>query len=140
MSKTVVQHLIGVTVTIGTHGIPKYAYASLLGSPNPSNIPTTLIVGPGDQVAWQVLVIDQNNNFSYPRYDLTFSSPSLFGTGSLAVPGGNFSPFLQVLSLTGNTKYTLTVSGINPPSDPTIEIDPGQIFTKKKFEDAEGKP
>jgi hypothetical protein len=125
-SKSVQQHVIGVTVTF-TYGIPQYGYTTLLGKTADS--PEEFPVGTGDQVAWYVTQVDAGPVVSHPPYELTFSNPSVFGTSSLSVPAGGFSPFLQALAFQGNTKYTLAVKGVNPPSDPTIEIDNGSPLT-----------
>ena len=120
MARAVEQHLIGVTITFGIHGVPIYQFSSLFGT---ESKPENFSVGTGDQVAWRVVVIDSNQRISSPAFNLAFTNASVFGTSSLAVAGGGVSPFLQALAMSGSTKYTLTVAGINPPDDPVIQID-----------------
>ena len=78
-----------------------------------------IYVAPGTLLAWVV------NVFPGPQplpYKLQFSDSGLFGVGSLDVPHGGFSPFLQVLALTGRVKYTLTVPPLIPALDPDILV------------------
>jgi hypothetical protein len=119
---TVEKHLIQVIVTFNQNGAPFYTFNSIFGNDQSAENP---LVETGDQVAWQVVQKAKDKTISYPPYALTFVNPSVFGTSSLSVPGGGVSPFLQVVSLNGSTKYTLTVQGVTPAMDPTIEVDNG---------------
>ena len=115
---TVNQHVVFVNVTLHDYG-PTYKYLPYRSTEKAD--PLTVAVG--DQVAWFVRVIDGPAQ-RLQAYQLTFADPSIFGTGSLSVPSGGFSPYLQVVSLPGTgTKYTLAVQGISPPSDPEIIVN-----------------
>jgi hypothetical protein len=116
------QFLIIVNVTF-TLGGPQYAYRFLADGTDASLIK----VGPGDQVGWFVKV-SAGSQWSQPAYTLTFANPSILGKGSISVPNGGPSGFFTVVAVTGNTKYSLAVSGIFPASDPQMQVDPNGVL------------
>jgi hypothetical protein len=114
--------IVIVNVNLNSSGFPTYSYFLKSGGKA-----DTVIVRTGDQIAWVVTVIDGHKQRT-PAYTLTFSDPTVFGTSSLSVASGGFSSFLQVETLaisspSGTMKYSLSVSGISPISDPLIQID-----------------
>ncbi|MBV9396980.1 MAG: hypothetical protein JO062_03315 [Bryobacterales bacterium] len=118
------QYVVFVNVTLHDYG-PTYTYLLY----NSSAPPDPLRVNVGDQVAWYVRVIDGPAQRVQP-YQITFGNASLFGTASLSVPAGGFSPFLHVVSLPGaRSKYTLSVAGISPPSDPEVQVDGDTVIS-----------
>jgi hypothetical protein len=115
--------VVVVNVKLDQFGVPTYIYRNKSGGKA-----DTVSLHTGDQIAWVVTVLDSNNKPSTPAYQLTFSDPSVFGTSSLSVPGGGFSSFLQVVTMaitspSGQMKYSLSVVGVSPISDPLIQID-----------------
>jgi hypothetical protein len=118
-SRTPTQILILVKVTFPLGLPPQYTYLAFAnGSPA-----QTVTVGPGDQIGWYVRV-QAGANWSQPAYTLTFQDSSILGTSSIAVSNGGGSGFFTVQALSGQTKYTLAVSGVVPVSDPMIQVDP----------------
>lgn len=117
-SRTPTQTLILVNVTF-SFGLPQYQYLLFANGANGDPVG----VGPGDQIGWLVRVA-QGFGWIQPAYTLTFEDSSILGTGSISVPNGGFSGFSIVQVLSGDTKYTLAVSGILPSSDPQIQVDP----------------
>lgn len=116
--RTPSQILILVNVTFPL-GLPQYKYLAFADGSNADKV----AVAPGDQVGWFVRV-QAGSGWSRPAYTLTFNDASVFGTGSISVPAGGPSGYFTVLVLSGMTKYTLAVSGVLPPSDPMIQVDP----------------
>jgi hypothetical protein len=112
---TVTQYLIRVNVTLDSVGYPTYSYNV---SPDPAK---SLSVNTGDQVAWYLQLLPRARPSSLPPYRLDFQDPSFFRTASLAVPDGGFSPYLQVRTVKGMTKYTVTVQGVSPADDPQVQ-------------------
>jgi hypothetical protein len=114
------QYLVWVNVKVDKFGHATYNYHLNAGPVDASSVP----VHPGDQVAWYVQVYNSSNGASQVLpYQLTFANPLVFGTGSVSVPAGGYSPYLQVINLPGNkSKYTLSVTGISPVSDPEIIV------------------
>jgi hypothetical protein len=108
--------LVNVTFSLG---LPQYQYLLFANGLNGDPVG----VGPGDQIGWFVRV-EQGQGWIQPPYTLNFKDSSILGTGSISVPNGGFSGFSIVQVLSGETKYTLAVSGILPVSDPKIQVDP----------------
>ncbi len=112
--------LVNVNFILGS---PVYNYRAFGDGSNASKV----VVAPGDQIGWFVRV-QAGSGWSMPAYTLAFDDPSILGTESIAVPEGGPSGFFTVLALSGDTKYTLAVSGIVPADDPQIQVDPNGSF------------
>jgi hypothetical protein len=109
------QYLVRVNVDLGPLGYPTYSYNTSPGDA------TSLTVNPGDLIAWFVQVLPTARPQSYPPYRIDFQDPSFFRTPSLEVSEGGYSPYLQVRTIKGFTKYTVTVQGVSPPGDPEMQ-------------------
>lgn len=117
------QILILVKVTFTIAG-PQYAYRAFVGGKDAQSI----AVSSGDQVGWSVTV-QTGEDLSTPPYEITFHDPSIFGVDMISVPAGGPSGFLTVEALsTGPKKYSLSVTGISPISDPQIQVDPNALL------------
>ncbi|HME11133.1 MAG TPA: hypothetical protein VKG25_29020 [Bryobacteraceae bacterium] len=112
--------LVNVNFMLGS---PVYNYRAFGDGSNASKV----VVAPGDQIGWFVRV-QAGSGWSTPAYTLAFDNPSILGTESIAVPGGGPSGFFTVLAISGDTKYTLAVSGIVPADDPQIQVNPNGSF------------
>ena len=113
--------LVNVTFPLGA---PVYTYSAFSNGSRADDIR----VFPGDQVGWFVRV-QQGAGWTSPGYTLTFSDPSIFGTGSITVPKGGLSGFHTVVALsTPKAKYSVAVAGVFPIGDPTIQVDPNGTF------------
>jgi hypothetical protein len=110
-----------VNVQLNSSGVPTYTYSLASGGKGDK-----IKLKTGDQIAWVVTVFDAGGART-PPYQLTFSNPSVLGASSLNVPDGGYSPFLQVVTPStwpsGAMKYSLSVSGVSPVSDPLIQVD-----------------
>ena len=94
-----------------------------LGAPAPAD---PLSVNVGDEVGFFVQALLPNGRVQ-PPYSLSFDNASFFGVKSLDVPAGGTSPFLRVLSLLGNCKYTVNVTGLGTVVDPEIQSGGGGL-------------
>jgi len=114
--KSVTQYLIRVNIILGPFGVPKYSYNT-----SPNDDASQQGVDTGDQVAWYLQVLPPRRAQILPPYRLDFQDPSFYGTSSLSVPEGGFSPYLPVRTIRGLTKYSVTAHGVFPPDDPQIQ-------------------
>lgn len=117
--RTTTQTLILVNVTFPLGLPPLYTYLAFADGSKADSVS----LGPGDQVAWFVRV-QAGSGWIRPAYTLIFEDCSILGTSSIEVPKGGSSGFFTVQAVSGETKYTLAVSGVLPVSDPHIIIDP----------------
>jgi len=113
-----------IIVNVHPNSVPLYTYLAAADASTAENA----IVLPGDQIGWYVRVSAASGWYNVP-YTLAFDDSSILGTGLISVPTGGASGFFTVQSLSGSTKYTLSVSGVLPPSDPQIQVDPNGVFS-----------
>jgi hypothetical protein len=116
-AKPILQILIRVNVVIVNNQAQYVASYANSGKPIKKN--DVIKAPPGTLIGWVVLVFPGPQ----PRpYQITFGDSSVFGVSSLDVPNGGISPWLQVLALTGQTKFTLSVPPLTPAFDPEIQV------------------
>jgi hypothetical protein len=114
--------IVNVKFPLGT---PQYSYKAFNDGSNAKSV----TLAPGDQIGWFVNV-EAGFGYSTPAYQLEFPDTSTLGVDTISVPNGGNSGFFTILALKAATKYSLSVSGVNPPDDPEIIVDPnGIIFT-----------
>ena len=118
-SRPVNQKFVIVNVTFPAGRPPRYKYIGLADGGDAQDVS----LGPGDQIGWSVRV-QGGSGWTQPAYTLTFQNPSILGQSTISVPNGGSSGLFSVQALSGQTKYTLAVSGVLPVSDPQIQVNP----------------
>jgi hypothetical protein len=109
--------LLQILVTVNSDGSLTTQIRSLYDSKVKTD---PLSVNVGDRIGWLVQVVIANDRKLLP-YTVDFSkNTSFFGVSSLNVPAGGASPFLVVLALQDNVKYTVDIPGLTN-IDPDIQ-------------------
>jgi hypothetical protein len=128
--------LIVVNVTF-QFGLPHYEAVRFS---NGKSANTSISLGTGTTIGWYVRVTDSAGSRT-PPFQVTFANPSILGVSTVSAPSGGPTPYLHVLAIEGNTKYTISIDGITPVFDPDIQVDnspnifheEGKIVTHSSF-------
>jgi len=93
-------------------------------------IDTPMEVQPGDQIAWNLMVIAGGRVYQ-PAFQVDFfgangaPDSSFFGKAAVTAPGGQTTPFAHVLALQEVIKYSIFADGFGKILDPKIQTGDG---------------